>query len=127
MWLRSLILFVGLSNFGLAVLLAEELFPLEAVKTGMMGTGQTVFQGRKVEEFQVEILGVLRNVGPKQSMILARLKGEPLDKTGVIAGMSGSPIYLDGKLAGAVAFTFPFSKEPIAGIRPIVEMINQDK
>ncbi len=127
MWLRSLIVFVGLSNFGPALLLAEELFPLEAVKIGMMGTGRTVFQGHKIEEFQVEILGVLRNVGPKQSMILARLKGGPLDKTGVIAGMSGSPVYLDGKLAGAVAFTFPFSKEPIAGIRPIVEMITQDE
>ena len=110
---------------GLAALAARgaELFPLADVKAGMTGTGRTVFQGREIEEFQVEILGVLKNVGPKQSIILARLDGGPLADTGVLAGMSGSPIYLEGKPAGAIAFTFPFSKEPIAGIRPIEEMV----
>ena len=102
---------------------AADLFPLSEVKAGMTGTGRTVFEGRKIEEFQVEILGVLNNVGPKQSIILARLAGGPLAETGVLAGMSGSPVYLDGKPAGAIAFTFPFSTEPIAGIRPIEEMI----
>ncbi len=89
----------------------------------MRGVGRTVFSGSQVEEFQVEILGVLENVGPRQSIILARLSGGPLEKTGVLAGMSGSPVYLEGKLAGAVAYSFPFTTEPIAGIRPIAEMV----
>jgi hypothetical protein len=102
---------------------SAELFALEDVRAGMQGTGRTVFSGDKVEEFGVEILGVLENVGPKQSIILGRLSGGPLEKTGVMAGMSGSPVYLDGKLAGAVAYSFPFTTEAIAGIRPIHEMI----
>jgi len=89
----------------------------------MHGTGRTVFTGNKVEEFQVEILGVLDGVGPKQSLILARLSGGPLEHAGVMEGMSGSPIYLDGKLAGAVAMAFPFAKDPIAAIRPIEDMV----
>ncbi len=89
----------------------------------MHGTGRTVFTGSKVEEFQVEILGILDNVGPKQSLILARLSGGPLDHDGVMEGMSGSPIYLGGKLAGAVAMAFPFAKDPIAAIRPIEDMV----
>ena len=90
----------------------------------MKGTGRTVFSGTRVEEFQVEILGVLQNIGPKQSVIMAKLSGGPLDKTGVLQGMSGSPVYIDGKLIGAVALSFAFSKEPVAGIRPIEEMIH---
>ena len=90
----------------------------------MRGTGKTVFSGSRIEEFQVEILGVLENIGPKQSLILARLSGGPLEKTGVMQGMSGSPVYIDGKLVGAVAMAFPFSKEPIAGIRPIADMLS---
>lgn len=90
----------------------------------MKGTGRTIFSGSRVEEFQAEILGVLENIGPKQSIILARLSGGPLEKTGVLQGMSGSPVYIDGKLIGAVAMSFAFSKEPIAGIRPIAEMLN---
>lgn len=89
----------------------------------MRATGRTVFSGDHVEDFQVEILGVLENIGPKQSLILARLSGGPLEKTGVLQGMSGSPVYLDGRLLGAVAMAFPFSKEPIAGIRPIEDMV----
>src|SRR5271168_5072028 len=85
--------------------------------------GKTVFQGSKIEDFQVEILGVLENVGPRQSIILARLSGGPLAETGVMQGMSGSPVYMDGRLVGAVALAFNFSKEPIAGIRPIEEML----
>ncbi|MGB9458459.1 MAG: hypothetical protein WCB12_20590 [Bryobacteraceae bacterium] len=98
-------------------------FPLKDVRAGMHGTGRTVFTGSKVEEFEVEILGILDNVGPKQSLILARLSGGPLDHDGVMEGMSGSPIYLGGKLAGAVAMAFPFAKDPIAAIRPIEEMV----
>src|SRR5215831_13009281 len=98
------------------------LFPLKEVKPGMKGTGRTVFSGSQIQEFQVEILGVLDNVGPKQSLILARLSGGPLDHTGVMQGMSGSPVYINGTLLGAVAMAFPYAKDPIAGIRPFEEM-----
>jgi len=98
-------------------------FPLKDIKPGMRGTGRTVFSGTRIDEFQVEILGVLDNVGPKESLILARLSGGPLEHTGVMQGMSGSPVYIEGKLAGAVAMAFPFSKDPIAGIRPIQDMV----
>jgi len=89
----------------------------------MRGTGRTVFSGDRVEEFNVEILGVLDNFGPKESLILARLSGGPLEHTGVMEGMSGSPVYIDGKLVGAVAMAFPFAKDPIAAIRPIEDMV----
>ena len=89
----------------------------------MHATGRTVFSGNRIEDFQVEILGVLDNFGPKESLILARLSGGPLEHTGVMQGMSGSPVYIDGKLAGAVAMAFPYAKDPIAGIRPIEEMV----
>ncbi len=99
------------------------IFPLREIRAGQHGIGKTVFLGNKIDEFQVEILGVLENVGPKQSVILARLSGGPLDKTGVMQGMSGSPVYIDGRLVGAVALAFNFAKEPIAGIRPIEQML----
>jgi len=103
---------------------AAEVLPVGEVRPGMEGTGRTVFEGARVEEFGVHILGVLDNaVGPRQSLILARLDGGPLAETGVIQGMSGSPVFIDGKLVGAVAYSFPFGKEPIAGITPIGEMI----
>ncbi len=100
-----------------------QFFPLKDIRPGLRGVGKTVFSGTRVEEFQVEILGVLENIGPKQSLILARLSGGPLAETGVLQGMSGSPVYIDGRLVGAVAMAFAFSKEPIAGIRPIEEML----
>jgi len=102
------------------------IFPLKDIRPGQHGIGKTVFTGNRLEEFQVEILGVLENLGPKQSVILARLSGGPLEKTGIIQGMSGSPVYIDGKLVGAVALGFSYSKEPIAGIRPIEEMLAVD-
>jgi hypothetical protein len=103
---------------------ALDILPLDQVRPGMVGIGRTVFEGTKIEDFKVTVIGVLENVGPKQSMIIARLEGGPLEKTGVIAGMSGSPVYIDGKLVGAVAYGFPFSKETIGGITPISEMID---
>src|SRR5579859_6536146 len=102
---------------------APAIFPLKDIRAGQRGIGRTVFSGNKIEEFQVEVLGVLENLGPKQSVILARLSGGPLAQTGVLQGMSGSPVYIDGKLAGAVALGFAFSKEPIAGIQPIEQMM----
>jgi hypothetical protein len=102
---------------------ANTIFPLKEIRAGQMGVGRTVFQGTKVEEFQAEILGVLENIGPKENIILARLSGGPLAHTGVMQGMSGSPVWIGGRLIGAVALAFPFSKDPIAGIRPIEEML----
>jgi hypothetical protein len=102
---------------------AIKLMPVDEVRPGMKGIGKTVFQGTRIEEFDVELLGVLKNFAPKQDMILAKLSGGPLLRTGVIAGMSGSPVYIDGRLIGAVAFSFPFATEPIAGIQPIQQML----
>jgi len=94
------------------------------LKPGMVGIGRTVFAGETLEEFRATVIGVLENVmGPGRSLILAKLDGGPLAYTGVIAGMSGSPVYFDGRLAGAVSYSIgSFSKEPIAGITPIGEM-----
>lgn len=101
----------------------DPFFPLDRVRPGMKGTGRTVFAGDRIEEFGFEVLGVLENVGPRQSLVLARLWGGPLERTGILQGMSGSPVYLEGRLLGAVALTFPFSKEPIAAIRPIGDLL----
>jgi hypothetical protein len=104
---------------------APELFPLEELRPGMKGVARTVFSGSDTQEFGVEILGVLPGFpGPRQSAIIGRLSGANVDRTGVFAGMSGSPVYIDGKIVGAIAFSFPFSKEPIAGITPIKQMID---
>ena len=104
---------------------SPQLFALEDIRPGMKGTARTVFSGTEAEEFGVEVLGVLPGFpGPRQSAIIARLSGSNVDKTGVFAGMSGSPVFIDGKLVGAIAFSFPFSKEPIAGITPIKQMID---
>ncbi|MFI5114030.1 MAG: SpoIVB peptidase S55 domain-containing protein [Terriglobales bacterium] len=104
---------------------STEIIPLDQIHTGMRGTALTVFQGTKPESMEVEVLGVLHNVnGPKGDIILVRLHGAKPEYTGVVAGMSGSPVYFDGKLAGALAFRIgEFSKEPIAGVTPIAEML----
>lgn len=102
---------------------ASVIMPLVQVKAGMKGRGKSVFEADRIEEFDAEILGVLENFQPRRNLILARLRGRGLETTGVIEGMSGSPVYIDGRLIGAVAFSFPFSKEPIAGITPIEEML----
>jgi hypothetical protein len=100
-------------------------FPIDDLKPGMVGIGRTVFEGDRLDEFKVHILGVLRNtIGPRRNLILARLEGGPLANTGVIAGMSGSPVYIDGRLVGAVSYSLgQFAKEPIAGITPFDEML----
>ncbi|MGC2657499.1 MAG: SpoIVB peptidase S55 domain-containing protein, partial [Bryobacteraceae bacterium] len=121
--------FLGLAAVGLAVLLSGQaswgqgFYPLRDIRPGLRGVGRTIFEGNRIQEFQVEILGVIENAAPQQSIILAKLSGGPLAETGILQGMSGSPIYIDGKLVGAVALGFPFSKEPIAGIQPIEQMI----
>jgi hypothetical protein len=101
------------------------LFPLEDVRAGMKARAWTVFAGTEAQEFGVDIIGVLPGFpAPRQSAIIGRLTGANAEKTGVFAGMSGSPVYIDGKLVGAIAFSFPFSKEPICGITPIKQMID---
>ena len=105
---------------------ASPVMPVSEVKAGMVGVGRTVFAGTTVEEFKAHVLGVLENaMGPNRNLILARLEGGPLATTGVIAGMSGSPVFIDGRLVGAVSYSLgAFSREPIAGITPIDEMVD---
>ncbi len=99
-------------------------FPVSELKEGMKGTARTVFRGSEPEEFSVEILGVVPGaIGPHQDMIVGRLSGGGADRTSVFAGMSGSPVYINGKLVGAISYSFPFSKEPICGITPIAQML----
>lgn len=101
------------------------MFPVSELREGMRGTARTVFRGVKSEEFNVEILGVMPNwIGPKQDMIVGRLSGANAERTFVFAGMSGSPVYIDGKLVGAISYSFPFAKEPICGITPIEQMLS---
>ncbi|HUF78153.1 MAG TPA: SpoIVB peptidase S55 domain-containing protein, partial [Thermoanaerobaculia bacterium] len=96
--------------------------PIEQVERGQTGHGLTVFSGTEPERFEVEVIGVLRNPDPRASYVLARLSGHGLDQSGVISGMSGSPVFIDDRLVGAVAFAWPFAKEAIAGITPIDAM-----
>ena len=99
--------------------------PVSQIHTGMRGVAYTVFEGTKPEPMDVEVLGVLKNMnGPKGDIILVRMHGTKVEYTGVVAGMSGSPVYFDGKLAGALAFRIgEFSKEPISGVTPIADML----
>src|SRR5258705_1186990 len=123
---RSLAALLALLVFvGIRLPAATTSFPVDELKPGMVGVGRTVFQGDQLQDFKVHILGVLRNViGTRRNLILAKLEGGPLADTGVIAGMSGSPVYIDGRLVGAVSYSLgQFSKEPIAGITPFDEMI----
>ncbi|MEO8074172.1 MAG: SpoIVB peptidase S55 domain-containing protein [Acidobacteriota bacterium] len=133
--LFSLISIFGLAVFGQTQAKIEKVnvnkktanaqfFPVSDLKEGMKGTAWTVFRGSEPEEFQVEILGIVPGaIGPKQDMIVGRISGGSSDRTSVFAGMSGSPVYIDGKLVGAISYSFPFSKEPICGITPIAQML----
>jgi hypothetical protein len=101
-----------------------EFFPLDQVKPGMRATGYTVFVGGEPKAFELEILGLIKGFQfPQQSAVLSRLLGDELYHTGVFQGMSGSPVYIDGKLLGAIAFGYQFAKDPIAGITPIQHMV----
>ena len=105
---------------------ATTFLPVDEVRPGMEGIGRTIFAGDQIEEFKVHIIGVLKNVtAPQHDLILARLEGGPLERTGVIQGMSGSPVYVNGRLLGAVSYALgSFPKEPLAGITPISEMVS---
>ena len=100
--------------------------PLDQIKPGMAGVGYTIFAGDQIEKFDLEVLGILPNlIGPRQSIILVQLKGAHVEHTGVVAGMSGSPVYIDGKLAGALSLKFgQFNKEPLAGVTPIQDILS---
>ncbi len=117
-WL-SLLLLLALSGI---VRAEEPTIGIDEIRPGMKGYGESVFVGSETERFEVEVLGVLREVAPGTSYILARLSGKNLERTGVVAGMSGSPVWFDGRLAGAVALGWAFSQEAIAGITPIAAM-----
>jgi len=104
---------------------AQITMPLAEVLAGMKGIGRTVFKGAQIETFEFEVLGVQRNISPGRSLILVKASGGPLAETGILAGMSGSPCYVDGKLIGALSIGFAFEKEPIGGITPIGEMLDQ--
>ena len=97
--------------------------PLSQIHKGMRGYGLTVFEGTKLEKFDVEVVGVLNNIGPSQNLILIKVDSPMVQRAGVIAGMSGSPIFIDGKVIGALAYAWQFAKEPIAGVTPIDEML----
>lgn len=103
---------------------ATEIMPLSEIRPGMKGIGKTIFKGSEIEQFDFEILGIMENnMGPGKSLIWAELKNPILAETGVMQGMSGSPLYIDGKIIGAVAYGMPFAKRPIAGITPIQDML----
>src|SRR5580704_3258653 len=105
---------------------SQQILPLSQVRPGMQGYAFTIFAGDQIEKFNLEVIGVLDNfLGPKQSIILVQLKGPKVEHTGVVAGMSGSPVYLDGKLAGALSLKLGiFTKEPIAGVTPIADVLS---
>ena len=111
------------SILGTSSLPADDILPFSEVKVGMKGEGRSVFQGSEISRFNAQVIGVMENIAPKRNLILVRLSGDPVDKTGVQEGMSGSPIYVGDRVIGAVAYSWPFSKEPIAGVTPIEEML----
>lgn len=112
--------FISQSNRPL--LAVENIMDVDEIVPGMKGYGKTVFTGERIEIFNVEVLGIIRNWEAKSNMILIRMSGGPLEKTGIIAGMSGSPVYISNRLVGAVAYGWSFAKEAIAGVTPIHEM-----
>src|SRR5712664_3180768 len=104
---------------------SQEILPLDQVKPGMKGYAYTIFAGDQIEKFDLLVIGVMPNfLGPKQSIILVQLEGPKVEHTGVVAGMSGSPVYIEGKLAGALSLKLGiFTKEPIAGVTPIADVL----
>src|SRR5881296_2417969 len=112
---------------GASPALSDDILPFREVKVGMKGEGRSVFEGTRVSTFGAEVIGLMENIAPKRNLILVRLSGEPVDRTGVLEGMSGSPIYVDGRVIGAVAYSWEFSKEAIAGVTPIEEMLEVQK
>ncbi len=123
-WLAAALVALAIVQATSVLPAKTDFFRVEDVRPGMKGIGKTCFRGTKPEEFQVEILGVLHGINPGASAVLAKFSGEFLDKTGIFEGMSGSPVFIDGKLLGAVAFSYSFAKEAIGGITPITQMVD---
>src|SRR6266404_2852000 len=124
--LRALCLALTIAFLPVAALAqSNEILPLDQVQAGMQGYAYTIFAGDQVEKFDLEVIGVMPNfLGPRQSIILVQLKGPKVERTGVVAGMSGSPVYLNGKLAGALSLKLGiFTKDPIAGVTPIEDVV----
>src|SRR6202045_5357131 len=125
--LRALCLALTIAVLSLAASAqSNEILPLDQVRPGMQGYAYTIFSGDQVEKFDLEVIGVMPNfLGPRQSIILVQLKGPKVERTGVVAGMSGSPVYLDGKLAGALSLKLGiFTKDPIAGVTAIEDVVH---
>ena len=124
--LSSRLLAIVLGMLAVAVpATSTDIFPVKDLSPGMKGyTLSDLGDGRGVQRFDVEIVGVLKSYAPKQDLVLARVLSEAIEKTGIIAGMSGSPVYVDGRLVGALAYGWPFSREPICGITPIQSMLD---
>src|SRR5712691_130883 len=120
---RPLAISLAILTLLVAAAAAAETMPLSQIQKGMRGYGVTVFEDNRLDKFDVEILGVLHNIGPGQDLILAKINSPMIRRAGVIAGMSGSPVYIDGKVIGALAYSWQFAKEPVAGITPIEEML----
>ncbi|MBA3770604.1 MAG: hypothetical protein H0X08_08955, partial [Blastocatellia bacterium] len=119
----ALITILIVSGPGISAQIPNQIMPLSEVKEGMRGTARTVFRGSEPEDFGVEILGIVPDsVGPHQDLIIGKLSGDLAMRTFVFAGMSGSPVFVGGKLIGAISYSFPFAKEPICGITPIEQM-----
>src|SRR5437016_3849228 len=121
-WIALIIAILPLA----AVAQSNETLPLDQVRPGMQGYAYTIFAGDQVEKFDLEVIGVMPNfLGPRQSIILVQLKGPKVERTGVVAGMSGSPVYLEGKLAGALSLKLGiFTKDPIGGVTPIEDVVH---
>lgn len=119
-----ILFFLSISLIGTDCSAELDIIPLDQIKPGMKGIGRSVFQGYTIEEFPVEIVSIIPHIGPGQNMILGRLSGPLLDKSGVMQGISGSPVFIEGKLIGAVSSAWSFSREPLAGITPIEEMLS---
>lgn len=115
---------VGTGDIRAAQEAGTPILDVEELRAGMKGYGKTVFSGDRIDTFDVEVLGVLKNWQAKSDMILIKMSGAPLDKTGIISGMSGSPVYIDDKVIGAVSYGWSFAKEAIAGVTPIKDMLN---
>jgi hypothetical protein len=113
----TLLLLPGLALAGIPTMTVDQ------IKPGMKGTGRSVFYGTEIREFGVEVVDIMHHVSPRGDLILCRLSGQGLEESGVVAGMSGSPVYIDGKLIGAVAYAWTFAKEPLAGVTPAAEML----
>ncbi len=129
LWLYGFVLIFLLSICPLRAANNSAIFPLSDVKPGMKGEMYTIFSGDQIEKTDLEVIGVLHNaVGPKLDVILVRLLGDQVQQTGVVAGMSGSPVYFDGKLAGALALKLgTFTKEAIGGVTPIQDMLEVEQ